>query len=187
VVEEMGKDGRYGGRFALRSVDAAVGEGRTIYDGVSRRFVGQASLWEPAETPGAVRRLALEFITPLRMRTEGRYNGRPDFVSVTQSLLRRIHLLLEIYGEGQGNPAWTHELLGHADRAKTVQSEFRMYVWDRRSGRQGRRVQMDGVVGRLEAEGDLTDLAGWYRMGEWVHVGSGTSMGMGKYRMETED
>lgn len=45
---------------------------------------------------------------------------------------------------------------------------------------------MDGVVGVLEAEGNLTELAEFYRMGEWVGVGSGTSMGMGKYRMRTE-
>jgi CRISPR/Cas system endoribonuclease Cas6 (RAMP superfamily) len=58
-----------------------------------------------------------------------------------------------------------------------------VYHWDRMSGRQGRRVQMDGVVGRVRAVGDLTELAAWFRVGEWVHVGSGTSMGMGKYRM----
>jgi len=64
---------------------------------------------------------------------------------------------------------------------------IRIYVWDRRSGRQGRRVQMDGVVGTLEAEGDLTELANWYRLGEWVHVGSGTSMGMGRYWINVEE
>ena len=183
VLEGMGRDGRYGGRFRLRSVVSGVAPGRLVYDGMTRRFVGEPPLWVWEEAAGAVRRMAVEFLTPLRMRTEGRYNSRPDFVEITQALLRRIHLLREIYGEA-GDVGWTHELLRQADRVKTTRADFRMYAWDRMSGRQGRRVQMDGVVGVLEAEGELTELAGWWRMGEWLSVGSGTSMGMGRYRME---
>jgi CRISPR/Cas system endoribonuclease Cas6 (RAMP superfamily) len=77
-------------------------------------------------------------------------------------------------------------LLRQADAVETKRAEFRMYAWDRMSGRQGRRVAMDGVIGVLEAEGELTELAQWWRLGEWVHVGNGTSMGMGGYRMRCE-
>lgn len=182
VFDGMGRDGRYGGRFRLRSVVSAVGLGRLVYDGMTRRFAGEPPLWVGEET-GPVRRMAVEFLTPLRMRTEGRYNSRPDFVAITQALLRRIHLLQAIYGDGEADSEWVHELLRQADQVKTRRAEFRMYAWDRMSGRQGRRVQMDGVIGVLEAEGELTELAGWWRMGEWLSVGSGTSMGMGRYRM----
>jgi hypothetical protein len=185
VFEGMGRDGRYGGRFRLQSVISAVEPERLVYDGLTRRFVGEPPLWQADGAGERVTRLVAEFVTPLRMRTEGRYNSRPDFVAITQALLRRIHLLREIYGESNGDAGWMHELLRQADGVKTVRSDFRMYAWDRMSGRQGRRVQMDGVVGVLEAEGELTELAGYWRMGEWLSVGSGTSMGMGRYRMET--
>jgi CRISPR/Cas system endoribonuclease Cas6 (RAMP superfamily) len=46
---------------------------------------------------------------------------------------------------------------------------------------------MDGVVGRLEAAGDLTELAPYFEAGVWLHVGSGTSMGMGMYSLEMEE
>ena len=187
VFESMGADGRYGGRFRLRSVASAVEAGRVIFDGATRRFLAEPPLWRPAETAPAVRRVTLEFLTPLRLRTEGRYNSRPDFVAITQALLRRIHLLSAIYGDGvDGDHTWMHPLLGQADAVRTVRAEFQMYQWDRMSGRQGRRVQMDGVVGRLEAEGDLGELAVYLRAGEWLSVGSGTSMGMGRYRMRME-
>jgi CRISPR/Cas system endoribonuclease Cas6 (RAMP superfamily) len=39
------------------------------------------------------------------------------------------------------------------------------------------------VVGWLEASGELGGLMPALRLGEWVHVGSGTSMGMGRYRI----
>ncbi len=187
VFEGMGSDGRYGGRFRIRSVVSAVGANQVVYDGMTRRFVAEPPLWKPEETTAAVRRLSVEFLTPLRIRTEERYNLRPDFVAIVHALLRRIHLLSEIHGDGStdGGHTWMHELFRQADAVKTERADFRLYAWDRMSGRQGRRVQMDGVIGRLEAEGDLTELAGYFRAGEWLSVGSGTSMGMGKYRMGT--
>jgi len=183
VVEEMGRDGRYGGRFRLQSVVAATEPETTVYDGGIRQYLNEVPAWKPAEADGAVRRIALEFLTPLRIRTEGRYNLRPDFVAVTHSLLRRVHLLCAIYGDGTASDdlSWTRALLRQADTVKTERADFRTYQWDRRSGRQGRRVQMDGVLGTLVAQGELTELTLYFRLGEWLHVGNGTSMGLGKY------
>jgi hypothetical protein len=186
VFEAMGQDGRYGGRFRLRSVVSAVDPGKVIFDGATRRFLAEPPLWRPAEPANEARRMAVEFLTPLRIRTEGRYNLRPDFVAITQALLRRIHLLSSIYGDSDGDHTWMHPLFRKADMARTERAEFQVYAWDRMSGRQGRRVQMDGVVGRLEAIGDLTELAPYFDAGTWLQVGSGTSMGMGRYRMRME-
>jgi CRISPR/Cas system endoribonuclease Cas6 (RAMP superfamily) len=95
-----------------------------------------------------------------------------------------MSLLGAIYGAPPSeNDDWLHRLMAKADRVTTESRDFRVYCWDRQSGRQGRRVQMDGVLGSVSATGDLTELAQWFRVGEWLHVGSGTSMGMGKYRM----
>jgi hypothetical protein len=181
VFEAMGRSGRYGGPFCLRNVIAEGQSERVVYDGARRRLLGAPSLWRPRETGGAVRRLEVEFVTPLRMRTDGRYNSRPGFVALTHSLLRRVHLLSAIYGDGIGDPGWMHSLLRQADHVMTERAHFRPYEWDRMSGRQHRRVQMDGVLGGLTAVGELTELAPYFEAGLWLQVGSGTSMGMGKY------
>src|SRR5437762_5565165 len=112
----MGRSERYGGPFVVQSVVGGAGE--VVYDGVSRRFLREAPLWR-AEEMAAVSRLELEFVTPLRMRTEGKYNLRPDFVAVTHALLRRIHLLNAIYGGGDGDAGWMHPLLRLADGVRT--------------------------------------------------------------------
>jgi hypothetical protein len=186
VLEKMGASGRYGGRFALRSVLSAV-DGAVVYDGAMRRILRPPAEWRDGDAQ-PVRSIQLDFQTPLRMRTDGQYNTAPNFTQIAQALLRRLSLLGAIYGAppAEGND-WLHRLMAQVDQARTESAEFRVYHWDRMSGRLGRRVQMDGVVGRVRATGDLTELAPWFRLGEWVHVGSGTSMGMGKYRMETED
>jgi len=77
-------------------------------------------------------------------------------------------------------------LLAAADRAVTERADFRLYEWSRTSGRQRRQVEMDGVVGTLEARGELGPLAPYFEAGRWLHIGSGTSMGMGRYKLWEE-
>jgi hypothetical protein len=186
VFDAMGRSGRYGGPFRVRSVVGAEEPARMVYDGDTRRLVGEPPLWRPSATTGAVRRLDLEFVTPLRIRTDGRYNSRPGFVALTHALLRRVHLLNAVHGDGDAAAVWMYPLLRQADQVKTERADFQLYAWDRMSGRQGRRVQMDGVLGRLTAAGELTELAPYFEAGVWLQVGSGTSMGLGKYVVRFE-
>jgi hypothetical protein len=188
VFDSMGRNGRYGGPFRIRSVISALEPKTTIYDAATRRFVAEPLLAQPSVEQEEIQRLSVDFLTPLRIRTGGRYNLRPDFVAITHALLRRIHLLSSIYRDDrtEEDHTWMHELLRKADQVQTRRADFKLYEWDRASGRQGRRVQMDGVLGSLEAEGDLTDLAPYFKAGVWLSVGSGTSMGLGKYRISEE-
>lgn len=183
VLDAMGHSGRYGGAFRLKAAVSALPGGLLVYDGRTRTLLRELPLWRAEPETAAVERVRLEFVTPLRIRTGGSYNTSPDFVAVTHALLRRIHLLAAVHGGGNGDVSWMRPLLAAADRIVTERSEFRLYRWSRTSGRQHREVPMDGVVGTLEASGDLTPLMPYLRAGEWLHVGSGTSMGMGKYRV----
>jgi hypothetical protein len=183
VFDAMGRGGRFGGRFRVREAVAAHAPGHVVYDGRPRRMAAAPAAWRDGAAEAAVQRVRLEFVTPLRMRTGGRYNARPNFAEVAGALLRRLHFLAALYGGGEASTAWTHPLLAQADRVRTEEARFELYRWDRFSGRQGRRVAMDGVVGWLEASGELGGLMPALRLGEWVHVGSGTSMGMGRYRI----
>ena len=70
----------------MKCIAVAVGGGSTVYDGATRRIVGTPREWAPVVDDGPVRRIRLEFLTPLRMRTEGRYNASPDFVAISQAL-----------------------------------------------------------------------------------------------------
>ena len=188
VVDAMGHAGRYGGAFRIERItsacqrDSPANGHAVLFDGRLRKITADPPLWNCAAEPSPVKSLRLEFVTPLRMRTEGRYNPSPDFVAVTHALLGRLHLLTAIYGGGTADRAWLRPLMAQADTVRTERAEFEMFRWDRMSGRQQRRVAMDGVVGSLTASGDLTALAPAYRAGELLNIGSGTSMGLGKYR-----
>jgi hypothetical protein len=185
VFEHMGQEGRFGGKFRLVRADSAC-KPELIFDGAGRRLLRDPAVWNWPAEPEPATELWLEFLTPLRMRTGGIYNRKPSFPEITQTLLRRIHLLRALYGDGMVDTGWTAPLLKAADNARVLQAEWRVFEWDRNSGRQGRRVEMDGVLGSMRVQGELTELARWFRLGEWVHMGNGTSMGLGRYRLTVE-
>lgn len=184
VLDEMGRRGQFGGRF--RIVSLADGGGLTVYDGRLRTLLRRPEPWAAPPAGGGPSRLHLEFVTPLRLRTNGRYNASPGFPDVAQALFRRIHFLAALYGEAPSSTAWTHPYLAMADAVRTGQAQFRLFRWDRFSGRQERRVAMDGLMGGMTVTGDLAGLYPYLAMGQHLHVGSGTSMGMGRYMLQIE-
>ncbi|MCW5982133.1 MAG: CRISPR system precrRNA processing endoribonuclease RAMP protein Cas6, partial [Bryobacteraceae bacterium] len=184
VFDAMGRHGGFGGRFRLAAVTAAQRPSHVVYDGRLRRMAGRPLPAGLEEAGGETKRARLEFVTPLRLRTGGRYNASPNFAEIAGALLRRIHFLSALYGDGPASTEWMHPLLAAADEVRTEAARFELFRWDRYSGRQQRRVAMDGVVGWLEASGEMDGLMPYLRLGEHLHVGSGTSMGMGRYRME---
>ena len=185
VFEHMGKAGKFGGQFRIVRADSACVK-ELIFDGAARRLLRDPAEWIWPAAPKPVSQMWIEFLTPLRMRTGGVYNHHPTFPEITQTLLRRVHLLRALYGDAVTDTSWTAPLLHAADAAEVLEKDWRMFEWDRNSGRQGRQVNMDGVLGSIHVKGDLTELARWYRLGEWVHVGNGTSMGLGRYRLTVE-
>jgi CRISPR/Cas system endoribonuclease Cas6 (RAMP superfamily) len=47
-------------------------------------------------------------------------------------------------------------------------------------------MKLGGVVGRMEIVGVPDLLWPWLRLGELVHVGKGTSFGLGRYRVKIQ-
>jgi CRISPR/Cas system endoribonuclease Cas6 (RAMP superfamily) len=40
---------------------------------------------------------------------------------------------------------------------------------------------LEGVVGEWQLSGALDGLLPWFWLGQWLHVGTNTTMGMGRY------
>ena len=133
------------------------------------------------------RRLALRFQTPARVRSEGRVRSVPTFQEVVRALLRRLsslcyfHCGCELQADFKG-------LIERASTIRTIGSELRWQEQGRVSGRQHQRIDMSGVLGRLVFEASEASVWEPYlpllAAGEWVHIGKGTVMGLGKYRIE---
>lgn len=134
------------------------------------------------------RTLALRFVTPTRIRTEGSLRAELTFQDVVRALLRRVsslcyfHCGCELQVDFRG-------LIEQACPVRTVRSELHWHEQDRFSTRQRQRIEMGGVLGRVVFEAPAAETWEPYlallAAGEWVHVGKATVMGLGKYRVET--
>ena len=187
VFEAMGASGKFGGAFKVSGVRSLTGAKPLLYDGRTRRTLASPIPWTPERIVRDFRRVHLQFLTPLRMRTRGDYNSNPAFGDVAQSLIGRLHLLSMVHGSGSADREWTRSLLRQADFVVTEQRHFMPFEWGHTSGSQARRVRYDGVVGALSARGELGELVLALQAGELLNIGSNTSMGLGKFRAIFEE
>jgi len=132
-------------------------------------------------------RIAIEFTAPLRMRLRNRYIA-PDeltFGDLFSQLLRRASLLRDFHCTPPGNQASLDFRAWVALARKLAFSGTRLNWHDlaRHSSRQGRKVPMGGLIGRVVLAGD--DFEPFWPLiwlGQYLGVGKGTTMGLGQYR-----
>jgi hypothetical protein len=140
----------------------------------------------PAEWPAPAHRLRMEFHTPLRLRLRDDLvaGEELDFRAFFVTLLRRISLLTYFHTD---EPLET-DFRGLAERARDVrlsESRFEWKDWTRYSSRQQTKLKMGGLVGSTVVELEAGDEFWPYLwLGQWTHVGKGTSMGLGRYTLE---
>ncbi len=149
---------------------------RPVYDGNVLTALPVPAAIQPPPWPGHV---VLEWATPWRFKRRG-HLVRPDqFVPamLLESLLYRVYELI-----GERPP---RESLGRTrDPDLHVESDLVWQDWSRYSSRQKTRMQVGGLMGRIALSGD--QFADWWPLlwlGQWLHLGKFTSMGLGRYRL----
>lgn len=180
----QGGVGRGRGRFRLEAVEGEAGPGHwvPVYRPGGRLTPLDP---EPPAVPPSPESLTLEIDTPLRLQQDGRLVGPGElgFGALFATLLRRVSMLTYFHGE---RPLETDfRALIDAARAREIRHrELRWHEWTRYSSRQGREVQMGGLLGRLSLDGPgLEPFWPFLWLGQWCHVGKGTVMGLGRYRI----
>jgi hypothetical protein len=130
--------------------------------------------------------LTLVLETPLRLKAEGRHVVPEQFRfgSLFSPLLRRISLLTAFHTD---TPLQTDfaALTRTAQEIAVQSSQLRWHDWTRYSARQDTLLQMGGLLGEIRLSGTgLEPFWPYLWLGQWTHVGKGTSMGLGRYRIE---
>ena len=183
--------GRGSGRFTLNKVRSLVDTAHddAIYSSdteVLRPFKWQAlSIGKTLETPVAPPLITLRFITPTRIMYRGKLLFELDFQTLIINLLRRLALLA--YFHCGGNPQEEIPFVDLIEKAGAVNvndRSLKWYDWERYSNRQDTRMKLGGFVGTITFEGDLSPFMPYIQAGEILHVGKGTSFGLGKYKIE---
>ena len=148
----------------------------SVYDGNVLTALPVPAAIQPTPWPG---RVVLEWATPWRFKRRGHFVRPDQFVPAMlfESLLYRVY---ELLGERPQK--------AFLDRARDpglhVESELVWQDWSRYSSRQKTRMQVGGLMGRIALSGD--QFADWWPLlwlGQWLHLGKFTSMGLGRYRL----
>lgn len=125
---------------------------------------------------------AIDCLTPLRFKTDGRYAvdfSGPAFLS---TCLRRSFTMFEQYGEldteAQAALIETLKLMREAASPRIQERSLRWVEFSHYSGRQKDAMQLGGVMGNFRLEGSAPDLA-WQALESCTVLGAGKSCSFG--------
>jgi len=187
VFSELGKRGLGKGRGKFR-IDAvwSIKDGKKvkIFDGERGILTGKYDRisFNLVDEGEKIKRLRLNFITPTRIKFGGKYTDNVEFSIIFRNLLRRISLLSYFHCNEELDLDYKG-MIKKAEEVRTLEKDVRWVDIERYSTRQGTRMKIGGFVGEASYEGELSPFLPFLRLGEFVHLGKGTSFGLGKYRI----
>lgn len=173
------------GRYSLNGVSS---NGQKIYSSKGEILKGAGNIITMADILKEIKvypndRLNLDFITATRLKSEERYVPIPEFYILIRSLLQRISSLLYFHCS---QATLSCDFKGMIERAKGIRIErnnTRWRDWQRYSSRQKTRMNLGGIVGQITYKGDMEEFLPFILLGRYVHVGKGTTFGLGRYEL----
>lgn len=175
------------GRFELGCVeqqDAPDRVWRVIYEPGGRCEASPPGIPILPAVPGC---LTVTLDTPLRLRRDATIvnAGSFSFTAFFSNLLRRISMLSYFHTD---TPLETDfaALVGASRDVPVHDPALRWFDWTRYSSRQKREMALGGLLGTFRLEGaGLDPFWPYLWLGQYVHAGAVTTMGLGRYRLIT--
>ncbi len=195
ALSEMGSRGLgvSRGKFVLSRVEAIdeAGTDRMLYSEKTQRIVmdrkNSRSLAEALHPRLAKINLhddlRIRFLTPARIRVDGDLQAGVSFELLVRNLLRRVSLLASLHGSKPLELDF-HAVVRRAATVQTTGNSLSWWDWERYSNRQKTKMKLGGFVGEIQFQGEAI-LEFWPLLaaGELLHVGTGTSFGLGRYEI----
>ena len=194
TLREVDRIGRGRRSVMLRRIEAVhpLSEAREgVYTSDSNLVTPRDSsitLADCATLPCPAGPVRVTFVTQTRLKEGGglgRRSGfarRPEFQLLFRRLLGRLSSMARFHGDGPLDIDF-RGLIEAAASVRLVRDDTQWTHWARYSGRQDRRMEWEGVVGPVVYEGALSAFWPYLVFGQWTHVGSGTTFGLGGYRI----
>ncbi len=189
AFEEMGKIGI--GRLLEGSrpgydLVRVTSSSRIVYEGTDGFVLMGCEIDMPfdegLEDDGREFEITIRIETPLRLKFQNKFHTELPFHILTRSMLRRISILNNHFGNGEPNLDYVG-LIKRASDVETVDSSLEWLDWTRFSNRQQVRMQLGGMVGEITYRGRLSEFLPLIRYSSKVHLGKATTFGLGKIEM----
>jgi hypothetical protein len=135
----------------------------------------------PENCPDSI--LSLNFITPTRIKYQEKLVLELTFPILLRNLLRRLSLLAYFHCQLELKEVDFKGLIEESQRVVVKENRLTWYDWERYSQRQSRRMKLGGFVGQISFAGPWQKFFPYIVLGQWLHVGKGTSFGLGYYQI----
>ena len=189
-LQAMGEDGigRTRGRFEVKTVHSlnpfTLERQQLAEHGDPVIRLEKTINLNTSDLPSIPDAITVEFTSFVHLQNGGSMATEIHFPVLIRALQRRISNLEQLYGAGSSFGADYTTLVQLAREVKTVNHELRP-AHQLRKGVQGAKVNMHGLVGRVEYEGKLEIFTDLLRYGELLGVGKWAHFGAGQYRIFT--
>ncbi len=191
TFEELGRlgIGRGRGEYDLREVTSVspYGETEVVYSGedkVLKSDLTKVAFGDFLQLPKVnTNTISLNFLTPTRIVYNGHLTINLDFHILLRNLLRRVALLSYFHCDGNPDTIDFTDLIEKAKDIDTLDRRLHWTDWERYSARQDTRMMMGGFTGKASFEGELDEFLPFISIGEYLHLGKGTTFGLGKYEI----
>jgi CRISPR-associated endoribonuclease Cas6 len=179
---ELGKIGLgiNSGKYDLQEVLNYKGE--QIYNSKEQKLYNKDSTVELDFVNYDKNTINIKFLSPTRIKVNGKYDYDLNFVTFIRSLLRRITAINFFYLEKELDIDYKKILL-ESQRIKTKNKDLKYVPMERYSTRQKQVMDLGGIVGEIEYEGQLKSFVPLIKIGEYTHIGKNTTFGLGKYEI----
>lgn len=193
TFKELGKKGlgRDRGKFFLEKVSVPLNpdekELKTIYEGKEDALSGSFQIWDLSFLMRNRKfersdELVLNFITPVRIKHNGKLIKDLEFHHIIRALLHRISALSYFHCGEELNLDFK-EFIERAEGIKKLESDLKWDEIERFSTRQKSRMKLGGLVGKVKFKGDFQEYLPFLLLGEQVHIGKSCTFGFGKFRI----
>ncbi len=189
AIDRMASHGlgvrRHPFRLEEISYQDAIGDFQPGYRRGVRRWPGRVEpILPPCNGLGA-ERLKLRFLSPTRIKVRKRLIEDFDFETLAFRMLRRALEIAHFHVPGQTVDWEVAPLMERAAGVRVAESRLWWHDWQRYSNRQRCKMKLGGFVGEAVIEGELEPFAPLLRTVEVIHVGKGTTFGLGRLEIET--
>lgn len=124
--------------------------------------------------------IKIKFITPTKIKNEGKFVEVPEFHIFLRAILRRISQILYFWCDYKEKIDFS-EILKEAEKVKIGKCNLKWLDYKRYSTRQKKEMKIGGIIGEIEYRGEISKFYPLIETGSYIHIGKNTSFGLGKY------
>ncbi|MCP1123843.1 CRISPR system precrRNA processing endoribonuclease RAMP protein Cas6 [Bacillus sp. 3103sda1] len=138
--------------------------------------------WGWKEPTHEISQVMIQIQTPTRLLKSGYVIRDMDAEVFLQTCVRRTQYLCKLYGEIK-HPLLKEDLNDIINSIHCSYAEGKWEDWHRYSAKQQKSMNLGGVVGMFQLQGDLKKLVPYLQCGSFSHIGKQTVFGLGKYKV----